>query len=391
MEQARLVAQLQALSRELEQSLPHPPPREVERLIRLAAALAPEAGVEAPPPRPGAAGELEEAVSLLGAVAQANHPPAEIVGPLAHNQSLAQLFRTLWAIRDAALALSTGDLSVAIKSKGLLAGALKTLQAHFRHLTWQTQRVADGDFSQRVDFMGEFATAFNAMVRRLARTVEALRQKEAELTSKNQELEREIAHRREVEEALRESEKRYRELAMVDHLTGLYNRRHFYVLAENEIKRARRHGRDLALVMLDIDRFKQVNDRHGHDCGDKVLVELSRALNSLVRSGDICARFGGEEFVLLLPETHNSQALRLAERVRRTIAGSRVPSGGGWVGITVSLGVTDINNAQDRPESEPHEVLETLFKQADEALYASKKAGRNRVTSYLTDASHSYN
>ena len=112
--------------------------------------------------------------------------------------------------------------------------------------------------------------------------MEALRQKETELTTKNRELEREIQNRLQVEKALRESEERYRKMAVTDYLTGLYNRRHFYTLAENEIKRSQRHGHDLSVVMLDIDHFKRVNDQYGHDCGDRVLVQVSRVVTEVI-------------------------------------------------------------------------------------------------------------
>ncbi|MBU4277284.1 MAG: GGDEF domain-containing protein [Proteobacteria bacterium] len=321
-------------------------------------------------------------MDLLSEVVNSNHPPEGIDGSLAHNQSLQALFHTLRAIRASALALAGGDLGVKIEAKGYLAGSLKTLQAHFKHLTWQTQRVAAGDFSQRVDLMGEFATGFNAMVRRLARTVEALQQKEAEVTAKNQELVKEINNRLRVEKDLRISEERYREMAIMDHLTGLYNRRHFYVLAENELKRTLRRGHSLALIMLDLDHFKKINDNYGHDVGDKVLMEVGRVLTSQVRSMDICARLGGEEFVLLLPETQDPQALNVAERLRESIAHSCVPAGDDWVGVTVSLGVTGLNNVQRSQSQEPKDLLELLIKQADRALYTSKTAGRNRITVY---------
>ncbi len=367
------------LSRELERILPDPTSEQVERLAHVAGCLAAEAGVLEPATPLTPLELLDDAVDLLGAVVNANHPPKQIEGPLSRHQPLNELFDALWVVRKSALALATGDLAVKIAAKGYLAGALKTLQAHFKHLTWQTQRVADGDFSQRVDFMGEFAAGFNAMAERLAQSVEALKQKEAELTAKNQELEQEIRHRQRVEMALRESEERYRGMAMIDHLTGLYNRRHFYLLAENEIKRSRRHGRELAMIMLDIDRFKQVNDQYGHDIGDKVLVEVGQVASGFIRSMDICARIGGEEFTLLLPETHPSQALKVADRLRETLALACVSTGQGWIGITVSIGVTGLEPGQ-YGQASSKEVLEMLMKQADEALYASKKAGRNCVT-----------
>jgi len=373
---------LRILSRELESALPDPSAEQLEHLAYLASCVAAEAGMLPAAPIISAPEGLQEAIDLLDSVVMANHPAEEIPDTLAGNQSLRNLFTTLWTIRIASLALAAGDLSVDIRAKGSLIGALKALQAHFKHLTWQTQRVAAGDFTQRVDFMGEFAIAFNAMAERLASSVDALKQKEAELTAKNQELEKEIQNRLRVERALRESEKRYREMAITDHLTGLYNRRHFYVLAENELKRTLRRGHSLALIMLDLDQFKKINDNYGHDVGDKVLMEVGRVLVSHVRSMDICARLGGEEFVLLLPETKSTKAVDVAERVRLALAHTCVTNCGKMVNFTASLGVTCLDCHRDQQEDAPKALLESLIKQADEALYASKKAGRNRVTAF---------
>ena len=382
MAQDIILEKLRALGRELERALPDPSPEEVEHLALMAACVATEAGLLPPPAPASESEELEEAIDLLNAVVNINHPSKKIDGFLAQDQSLRALLDTLWSIRESALALANGDLSVKITGKGFLAGALKTLQSHFKHLTWQTQRVAAGDFTQRVDFMGEFAIAFNAMAERLASSVEALKQKEAELTAKNQELVKEIKNRLRVEKDLRISEERYREMAIMDHLTGLYNRRHFYVLAENELKRTLRRGHSLALIMLDLDQFKKINDHYGHDVGDKVLVEVGRVLTSQVRSMDICARLGGEEFVLLLPETKSTKAVEVAERVRTAMANTCVADCGKMVNFTASLGVTSLDSERDQQEKAPKGLLESLIKQADEALYASKKAGRNRVTAF---------
>ncbi|MCF8064726.1 MAG: diguanylate cyclase [Desulfarculaceae bacterium] len=373
---------LRALGRELERALPDPSPEEVKHLALMAACVATEANLLPPPAPASESDELEEAIDLLNAVVNTNHPSKKMDGFLAQDQSLRVLLDTLWSIRESALALANGDLSVKITGKGFLAGALKTLQSHFKHLTWQTQRVAAGDFTQRVDFMGEFAIAFNAMAERLASSVEALKQKEAELTAKNQELVKEIKNRLRVEKDLRISEERYREMAITDHLTGLYNRRHFYVLAENELKRALRRGHSLALIMLDLDHFKKINDNYGHDVGDKVLAEVGRVLTSQVRSMDICARVGGEEFVLLLPETKSTKAVEVAERLRTAMANTCVADCGKMVNFTASLGVTSLDSERDQREEAPKGLLESIIKQADEALYASKKAGRNRVTAF---------
>jgi diguanylate cyclase (GGDEF)-like protein len=163
------------------------------------------------------------------------------------------------------------------------------------------------------------------------------------------------------------------ELATVDGLTGIYNRRHFLKRLDGEWARYRRYGRPLSLLMLDIDHFKLVNDRFGHDVGDQVLAGMARACGKGKRESDTFARLGGEEFALLLPETTEEDACLVAERLRALIAEHSVPCGNRNVEITVSIGIStaepEMNDASD------------LLKRADKALYAAKHNGRNQVAS----------
>lgn len=162
--------------------------------------------------------------------------------------------------------------------------------------------------------------------------------------------------------------------AVTDELTGLFNRRYVMALAEREYQRARRFGRPLSAIMLDIDQFKRVNDVYGHAVGDQVLAEIGRRLGTGVRTIDISGRYGGEEFVLVLPETALPGAGLLGERLRRAIAGNPVPTLGGALSITVSMGVA--TTQPDLPD------VATLIANADSALYAAKQAGRNRVAAF---------
>jgi diguanylate cyclase (GGDEF)-like protein len=152
--------------------------------------------------------------------------------------------------------------------------------------------------------------------------------------------------------------------ASVDPLTGLLNRRSFSELAENLFK----EGRSFALVMADIDHFKKLNDTYGHETGDRALKAFADAVRSVVRGGDMVARFGGEEFVLVLPELASMDAVGVLERIQRAIPGAvaraRCPS------FTVSFGVAD---------SEGSERIEELIPAADQALYEAKAAGRDRI------------
>jgi diguanylate cyclase (GGDEF)-like protein/PAS domain S-box-containing protein len=169
----------------------------------------------------------------------------------------------------------------------------------------------------------------------------------------------------------KELEHRLVELATHDGLTGLYNRRHFVELAERELSRAARSHCPVSLCMLDADQFKQMNDEFGHAVGDRALRTLARATRGMLRAQDIFGRLGGEEFAVLLPDTRIDGALSVAERIRRSVEMTQVPtahSAPAW--ITVSIGV-----AQHRPG----EAFEALMRRADHALYRAKDEGRNRV------------
>jgi diguanylate cyclase (GGDEF)-like protein len=159
--------------------------------------------------------------------------------------------------------------------------------------------------------------------------------------------------------------------ARTDELTGLHNRRHFFELGEREHSVARRHGRPLSVIMIDIDHFKRVNDTFGHQAGDEVLAHVARIVAAHRRSGDIVARYGGEEFVLLLPETTAEQAYLVAEQLRGAIAATGLDTPGGRATFTISGGVTGLGG--------DGQSLEELIRRADRALYAAKAQGRNRV------------
>jgi diguanylate cyclase (GGDEF)-like protein/PAS domain S-box-containing protein len=173
-------------------------------------------------------------------------------------------------------------------------------------------------------------------------------------------------------------EERLRELAMHDELTGLYNRRHFIELAEAELARVRRTGTPLSLVMVDIDHFKRVNDFFGHAIGDLALKELASAMRETLRGSDVPARFGGEEFVLLLTDTGLEGALSVTERLRERVGRAEVPAGQDRAArFTISAGVAELAAG---------ESFESVLARADEALYRAKAEGRNRTLSSLPPA-----
>ncbi len=165
-----------------------------------------------------------------------------------------------------------------------------------------------------------------------------------------------------------------RRLARTDSLTGLFNRGYFMELTERELARSRRNGGALSMLIVDVDNFKNVNDTYGHDVGDKALVSLSRILRESVREVDAVGRFGGEEFVVLLPEADRRDACRVADRILDCVRNAKVGVSGGVLRMTVSIGLTSFE--------EKEEDLDRLIKYADIALYAAKKNGRNRVEVY---------
>jgi two-component system cell cycle response regulator len=171
---------------------------------------------------------------------------------------------------------------------------------------------------------------------------------------------------------LRESVNHTLALAVTDELTGLYNRRYFDRHLAMMLEKAREQHRDMALMVIDMDYFKAVNDTHGHDAGDCVLKEFSARLRRNIRGVDLACRFGGEEFVVLMPDTDYQQAQSVAERVRTAVA-ERLFNVGveKALTITVSVGVALNEFDTDTPEM--------LLKRADVALYRAKREGRNRV------------
>ena len=166
---------------------------------------------------------------------------------------------------------------------------------------------------------------------------------------------------------------RLQRLAAIDPLTGIYNRRFGMARYHEEFSRAVRAGTPLGLMIFDIDHFKEVNDTYGHLTGDRVLSKITRVARNAMREGDVMVRYGGEEFLVILPAASRSDVERLAERIRRQIEDTAVTDGDQLIRVTVSIGGT----AYPAPDVTDESVL---LQRADEALYAAKQGGRNRVT-----------
>lgn len=163
--------------------------------------------------------------------------------------------------------------------------------------------------------------------------------------------------------------------ATLDPLTGSFNRRHFLQLVDREWGRAKRYNMDCAMLLMDVDHFKRVNDTHGHLCGDRLLREIARVSGETLRQADVLARFGGEEFAVFLPHTDPLGALDVAERIRERVEQLHFSWEERDVPVSVSLGVASLQYE--------HLTLDHLIHDADEALYSAKAAGRNCVRAKL--------
>jgi diguanylate cyclase (GGDEF)-like protein len=161
------------------------------------------------------------------------------------------------------------------------------------------------------------------------------------------------------------------QLAMTDPLTGLYNRRHFFERAEIEFQRATRQEHSISFLLMDVDGFKNINDNYGHDAGDEVMLYLSSILPAEIRVFDLVARFGGDEFIIMLVHVHQEQAYEIAERIRERVSQSPMTFESRTFNVQLSVGVASFDPKDDN--------LKTILKRADTALYLAKQHGRNRV------------
>lgn len=165
---------------------------------------------------------------------------------------------------------------------------------------------------------------------------------------------------------------------LTDFLTGWHNRRYLHARLKEELARAQRHGSGLTCLLIDLDRFKQINDQHGHLVGDMALREAAQRVDAHIRDSDAAARFGGDEFVVLAPGISPEQAAALAERIRQAVSDAPLDVPGGiQLKLTVSIGVAGI--ALSRTETDLKAAAEGLLAEADAALYRAKQNGRNRV------------
>ena len=180
---------------------------------------------------------------------------------------------------------------------------------------------------------------------------------------------------------INEAQQKLVALASIDDLTQLYNRRYFFERFNQEVERSTRYQRPLSCIIMDIDFFKQVNDSYGHLAGDRVLVDIAQIVRKNCRRSDLAGRYGGEELIILLPETETAGAMIIAERIREMIEQHQTVDGKGVViGVTVSMGVASLTGSELRNIDNNERIIQ----QADDALLQAKKSGRNRIELYRT-------
>jgi len=230
-----------------------------------------------------------------------------------------------------------------------------------------TDRIANGDYTVKVklksnDEIGMLASGFNHMTEALQGAFLRLHKQMEELKAAHDVIQR---------------------MAITDELTGLFNRRHFFEYLRKQIAQSYRYGKPLGVALLDVDNFKNVNDTYGHVFGDKVLREIGALLGSMVRESDIAARYGGEEIILLFPETDLAQSMLAADKFRQAIMDHKfeLPSGEAVV-VTASFGVAEIHASFTKPLKDAATLQIAYVECADKALYKAKHAGRNRVMAY---------
>ena len=285
---------------------------------------------------------------VVGALKRMSELDWGVVAEKERAQAYAQIVR----LRNVTLVLVVG-LLLFIGLGAYLLGL--TLVRPLDRLTGGASKVAAGDLEVDLPVLsrsevGYLTEVFNDMVARL-------RQAREELAAINK--------------TLRKKNKELHELSITDSLTGLYNHKHLMETLDNEVARSKRHKHDFAVLVVDIDDFKEYNNTYGHLAGDEVISRLASVFKKSVRSCDYVARYGGEEFILVLPEIGPKDGVKAAERIRKKVVKEKFAGDGEPRGVTVSVGVASYPKDGDDPQA--------IIGRADAALYKAKESGRNQV------------
>ena len=286
--------------------------------------------------------------TVLGLAKEPNDVPLIIVA----ERDRAGVYQAWVGFRNLFLAL-VGGLAFVVGMIGWMMG--RSIVTPLQRLSRAAGHIAAGDLAvqlpvARRDEVGHLTRVFNQMAEQLRHSHEEIKVASLALRKQNRQLEK---------------------LSITDSLTGLYNRNKLNDILAEQLRRFKRNGRPFTVLLLDIDHFKVLNDTHGHLAGDQVLVCVARTLAESVRSVDYAARFGGEEFLVVLPETTTATARELAERICSRVRETHCPYQGKSLTVTLSIGVAGILGVEDTAEG--------IIGRADEMLYAAKGAGRDRV------------
>ena len=278
--------------------------------------------------------------------------PAALPVIILAERDRAGVYRDWVEFRNLLLALVAG-LVVLVGMIGWMMG--RSIVTPLQHLARASARIAGGDLKVQLPVAGHAETrvltqAFNQMAGELQRSYEEIKLATRALKQQNRQLE---------------------ELSVTDSLTGLYNRNKLNEILAEHLERFKRSQRPFALLLLDIDHFKTLNDAHGHLAGDTVLAGVARTLSESIRSVDYAARYGGEEFLLVLPETTTSTARKLAERICIRVRDTPYRYRDQSLSVTLSIGAAGVRSADD--------TADMIIARADQMLYEAKASGRNRV------------
>ncbi|MDR2604322.1 MAG: GGDEF domain-containing protein [Desulfovibrio sp.] len=287
---------------------------------------------------------VEYLLQVIAAPQCSNETPPEALRGI---RNFEELLSIAWGIRKMSAALSDGNLDYSPPVQGITIDALKSFQGKLRRLAWQIKQIAGGDYGNKEFFIGECAEALNHLTLQLTQRISSLTQASEE----------------------------YRNMSFRDALTGIYNRKAFMHFAEEVFSTAR--PAVSTLIITDIDRFKLFNDTYGHLCGDEVLKLFATHIAHALRPDDICCRYGGEEFLMLLPGMPLTLGLVVAERLRSGVEKLRLRFAGHELRITASFGVCETGPTPDNlPFSD---FVGSCISRADANLYKAKAGGRNMV------------
>ncbi len=269
-------------------------------------------------------------------------PPTmdSIPASIASNPRFREVWKQIDDLRVLSSGLRRGELNHSVESRGFVVSNLKSVQANLKHLAWQSRKVAEGDYSQRIDFLGEIASAFNEMTTRLADATNQLV-----------------------------------DMANLDTLTGIPNRLALNRFLNTAFHNAQSGNTPLTVLIMDIDHFKKINDMHGHLAGDQVLTAIAQRIQKQSRQRDFFARYGGEEFLAVLTNTSLEVAERVSERILQSIRQTPIHVDSNLsIPVTISIGVSQRDEKDQHPED--------ITRRSDLALYAAKHDGRDRYRVY---------